>query len=80
MAGLLQHYQGERSDGLAMQGYLANLEAQRNAANQQTADQMANQRSGAIGSGIGKFIGGVATGNPIGGAILGGLDIIGGLF
>ena len=80
MAGLLQHYQGERGDALAMHGYLANLEAQRNAANQQTANQMANQRSQSIGSGVGTFASMAATGNPIGGAVMGGLQLLGGLF
>ena len=80
MAGLLQLYDQDRKQGLGQMGYLAGLEGQRDAFNEQQKAAAANQRKTGLASGATTFATMAAMGNPVGGAVVGGLQILGSLF
>ncbi len=81
MLGYLNNlYTNDRKQALGQMGYLAGLDAQRQANNDAMRDVARQQQMQTIGSAVGTFGSMALMGNPVTGAVMGGLTLLGSLF
>lgn len=77
---LLNFANQDRSQALGQMGYLNGLGVSRDASNNALNQNARDQRNNAIGGALGTFASVAMTGNPITGAVLGGVSLLGSLF
>ena len=70
----------DRTQALNQMGFLSGLSVSRDATNQQLGDAARDRRNSTIGGALGAFTQGAASGNPLTGAITGGISLLGSLF
>ncbi len=81
MQGYLNNlYTNDRKQALGQMGYLAGLDAQRQANNDAMRDVARQQQMQTIGSAVGTFGSMALMGNPAAGAVMGALRLFGSLF